>query len=577
MTTTNFTTGTVITSEWLNDVDDATYAGSAVYTPAGTGAVATTVQAKLRESVSVEDFGTNTSPGVTDMTAAINAAIVYASSFGGGKVVTNQAQLITSPILMKSGVQLEINNTLTCSGMSAYGSSETDHSAVLFMGTSVLTSALTSSGVRSDTAVAVASGAGFATGDMVVIEDSSYFGAGTSAGVNSSLAQVINVVGDILTIDTPLPTAFPAATSLVRKVTLCENASVSVKNIAGAPYQGVTFQWARHCLAANTSVNPVGKDAIYFHSAFGNLATNIIGLNPVSTVSPFGYGCLFDFGASDNIIENSYFEGTREISVGEYGRRNIIRNNRCIYSKDTGINTHGLGAEDTLILDNIIIAPDQYGIAIGQLAPSGKAVDLRTVVRGNTVINSTSYAIREVQYSPGTSIASDTVIEGNTIRYGASTAIFISGAGVATDNTNPVISNNKIANSGARGVYLSTSSVKNVNIVGNRIDVPTTDGILMEDTGDNIFIDGNMLTSVGGYGIRQVTEGARIILGSNKVFDASAGKYLNVGTAAPTTGTGWQVGDIMPNVGNLSAGANVGWVLVSTGPNVWKSMGLVAA
>jgi len=52
------------------------------YTPAGTGAVATTVQAKLRESVSVLDFG-GVADGVTDCTAQI---ITAANS--GAKVVT---------------------------------------------------------------------------------------------------------------------------------------------------------------------------------------------------------------------------------------------------------------------------------------------------------------------------------------------------------------------------------------------------------------------------------------------------------------------------------------------------------
>ena len=45
-----------------------------VYDPSGTGAVATTVQGKLRESVSVKDFGADPT-GVADSTAAMQAAI----------------------------------------------------------------------------------------------------------------------------------------------------------------------------------------------------------------------------------------------------------------------------------------------------------------------------------------------------------------------------------------------------------------------------------------------------------------------------------------------------------------------
>ena len=62
------------------------------YTPGGTGAVITNVQAKLREAVSVKDFGA-VGDGVTDDTAAIQAAVNYAES------VTYDAYIGAHPVV----------------------------------------------------------------------------------------------------------------------------------------------------------------------------------------------------------------------------------------------------------------------------------------------------------------------------------------------------------------------------------------------------------------------------------------------------------------------------------------------
>lgn len=68
------------------------------YAPAGTGAVARTVQAKLRESVSVKDFGA-VGDGVTDDTAAIQAAIDSLGASTGGTIYLPVGTYRTTAIL----------------------------------------------------------------------------------------------------------------------------------------------------------------------------------------------------------------------------------------------------------------------------------------------------------------------------------------------------------------------------------------------------------------------------------------------------------------------------------------------
>jgi hypothetical protein len=82
-----FTTSTISSAA-------ATSADQVSYTPAGVGAVPTNVQAKLRQTVSVKDFGA-VGDGVTDDTAAIQAAINYLSPFGGTLYIPKGAYIVS--------------------------------------------------------------------------------------------------------------------------------------------------------------------------------------------------------------------------------------------------------------------------------------------------------------------------------------------------------------------------------------------------------------------------------------------------------------------------------------------------
>ena len=94
------------------------------FTQAGTGAVTRTVQSKMRDTVSVKDFGA-VGDGVTDDTAAFNAAVAYANSRGNNDAVGTAGTTIFIPdgrykigplsVITKSGCEFvgaSINGTV---------------------------------------------------------------------------------------------------------------------------------------------------------------------------------------------------------------------------------------------------------------------------------------------------------------------------------------------------------------------------------------------------------------------------------------------------------------------------------
>jgi hypothetical protein len=88
---------------------NATTAANVSYTPAGASAVTTTVQAKLRESVSVKDFGA-VGNGVADDTAAIIAALTASSAvyFPAGTYLTTGNINIKDKNIFGAGANVSI-------------------------------------------------------------------------------------------------------------------------------------------------------------------------------------------------------------------------------------------------------------------------------------------------------------------------------------------------------------------------------------------------------------------------------------------------------------------------------------
>lgn len=105
MATKTFSAGTTIDSDWLNDVDAATYEGAASFTQGGTGAVQRTSQDKAREVVSVKDFGA-VGDGVTDDTNAFSLACTYLNGKKGGVIRVVGTYLIDQNLTLPKNVTL---------------------------------------------------------------------------------------------------------------------------------------------------------------------------------------------------------------------------------------------------------------------------------------------------------------------------------------------------------------------------------------------------------------------------------------------------------------------------------------
>ena len=105
----------------LDDLLASTGSSGVGYIAAGTGAVATTVQTKLRESVSVKDFGA-VGDGTTDDSAAINAAIASNRNIyfpAGTYFIASSIQVASKSnvVLQGAGVDVAI---IKCSSSSTF-------------------------------------------------------------------------------------------------------------------------------------------------------------------------------------------------------------------------------------------------------------------------------------------------------------------------------------------------------------------------------------------------------------------------------------------------------------------------
>lgn len=123
----------------------AVNASQVTYEPAGTGAIATTVQGKLRQTVSLTDFGAD-STGLTDSTAAVQAAFDYVVTRGDvalnvsgtflidGTVSINKTSADRTPTYILGGGTFKKTNAGTMFNATNNATSEIFFNDIRFLG-----------------------------------------------------------------------------------------------------------------------------------------------------------------------------------------------------------------------------------------------------------------------------------------------------------------------------------------------------------------------------------------------------------------------------------------------------------
>lgn len=554
----------------LDDSDGSSLVG---FLQSGTGAVATTVQAKLRETVSVLDFGADPT-GVTDAGPVINAAILAVNTAGGGILRFPEGSYnIDTAIVLRSNVHLCIEagailDAATLAGTVALQAQGTVGSAVV----------LSSNASRTNTSVSVAAGAeaAFAAGDYVLIYSENQPDA--TAQKDGEFQIVKSTSSGSITLQDGLWGDYTTAnTASIRKLSPASN----IRIYGGGTIRGsgtndklVTFYRCNDVHAEGIVFEDGDYESLTFQAALNFSATDCSFYR--SNNAGAGYGvAIYDGSQWGDVIGNKFIDCRHGVSgggnTGAYGLNrfiNIIGNTAyggldsgydghspCQYwnfvgntaTSKNGTNSDGITWQglDVVIADNTLIGMKNYGVLLEPrrpenqtgltvkgnvirdsgifgvyLIPVGTAGTISGVdIVGNTILNAANHGVL-VRSNTANRAINGLNIANNTIISPAQRGVYVLSEAAAISAVN--VSNNTIYGSGAEGIYVyaNTTDINNCGVRDNSITMTTstdTIGVQTGATGNfaQLTITGNV-GSGGTHGVRKYS---------------GAGTYTNVWVA----------------------------------------------
>ena len=484
----------------LADNDGSDWIG---FEPTGTGVVARSAQDKLRETVSVQDFGA-VGDGIADDTVALTNALNSSSNVlidGSSKTYK-----ITAPIAVTTQNITVQNMTID---MSAVPAQPGNDFIVKFEGTQGTAVNLTSDLLANTNVVRVSDTSTFVVEGYVWLQSNTAFWStlplGQYAKVKSidsptQLTLYDNVLYDFTTISSGRIAPINTKKNLIFTNITFIGAQA---NIQAALYLNL----CEDIVVRDCSFNSVDYTCVYV-SRCVNFVADAVQCR-YSRATGLSYGIVFVNGCFGGTVTNGYSEDQRHyVATGSESAKGgvnlylTVSNNHIFAARNAGIDAHPTTDFYSIIGNNIEIAAGLTGTLDGIICQG-----LNCIISNNTVVNSTRHAIFH-QMLPNIGSGS-TIISNNTIRNGGGSSSTDTGINVINQTTGSatlngvVISGNVIEGNNDFHILVTAQPgvVSNVAIANNVTRQPASNSscriYALTGSISDITITGNLFKSSG--------------------------------------------------------------------------------
>jgi hypothetical protein len=587
------TIGTYDNIDGINDFSSfSASSGSSLigYQPAGTGAVATTVQAKLRQTVSVKDFGA-VGDGTTNDTAAIQLALNTSSNVYfpvGNYRVTAQLNIVTSGQTVYGDGDLSklTADSGTFTVLRAYNVND------------VTVKNLKINGAGSYT--------GISDGACLQFNNVNY---GTASGLhctNHGFAGVLIQNSYYMDVNNNLFTSAAGSTTTSLAGDIVCNYAGGYNNINtnfcfGNGAYGITIQTIIDSPLDYQNYNQIINNQIGTHNSYGillyghtqntvyanivsnNIITGITGIRPDPTYG-YTYGAgIYLQGDNQTICTNNFINSCNSSTTSD------LLAPGAIGSTNSG---------NKIISNNVITDTAWYGITVRD--PNGSSVAGQNITIENNILRNcgTNAGQSSIQIS---NIGNVSVIGNRIYNQTVGCAILQSN----TVTTDGIIISNNVVNAFQYGIQLNyarsaivsnniltnpTSNVMQLNncnycsVTGNNIQSGTQAGFNIRLTGSATYLDnlvqGNKITSnqaasAGNYGIWVDSAYAtNTAIKDNDFsgclyFNQQTNKLVDAGTNTSISGNKFGLG---PLTGTFTLGAAASTTVANTSAGYWTTI-----